>query len=86
MLAAATLVLVLSPATVSFPIALAELVVLVGGLAAMLAIDFALLRRAFGPLAAADGVHARRRSAAARGAGGGAGRGSGGGRADGGVQ
>ncbi|MDQ3849074.1 MAG: histidine kinase [Actinomycetota bacterium] len=46
----ATLALVLSPATVSFPIALAELVVLIGGLAAMLAVDLALLRRAFGPL------------------------------------
>jgi two-component system, NarL family, sensor histidine kinase UhpB len=49
-LAAATLLLVLTPATVSFPIALAELIVLVGGLATMLAIDLALLRRAFGPL------------------------------------
>jgi two-component system sensor histidine kinase UhpB len=49
-LAAATLALVLSPATISFPIALAELIVLVGGLAAMLALNFALLRRAFGPL------------------------------------
>ncbi len=49
-LAAATLLLVLTPVTVSFPIALAELIVLVGGLAAMLAIDLALLKRAFGPL------------------------------------
>jgi two-component system sensor histidine kinase UhpB len=49
-LAVATLALVLSPATISFPIAIAELIVLVGGLAAMLAIDLALLRRAFGPL------------------------------------
>ena len=49
-LAAATLLLVLTPATVSFPIALAELIVLMGGLAAMLVIDLALLRRAFGPL------------------------------------
>ena len=49
-LAAATLVLVLSPATVSFPVALTEAVVLAGGLAAMLGIDFVLLRRAFGPL------------------------------------
>jgi two-component system sensor histidine kinase UhpB len=46
----ATLVLALSPATVSFPIALAELIVLIGGLAAMLALNLALLRRAFGPL------------------------------------
>jgi two-component system sensor histidine kinase UhpB len=46
----ATLALVLSPATVSFPIALAELVVLTVGLGAMLALDLALLRRAFGPL------------------------------------
>ncbi len=49
-LLAATLVLVLSPVTVSFPIALAELIVLAGGLAAMLALNLALLRRAFGPL------------------------------------
>jgi two-component system, NarL family, sensor histidine kinase UhpB len=50
-LVVATLVLVLSPATVSFPVALAELVVLAGGLAAMLALNLALLRRAFRPLA-----------------------------------
>jgi two-component system sensor histidine kinase UhpB len=49
-LAAATLLLVLSPATVSFPIALAELIVLVVGLAAMLVLNLLLLRRAFGPL------------------------------------
>ena len=49
-LAVATLALVLSPATVSFPIALAELIVLAGGLTAMLVLDLALLRRAFGPL------------------------------------
>jgi two-component system sensor histidine kinase UhpB len=49
-LAAATLLLVVSPATVSFPIALAEVIVLVAGLGAMLALDLALLRRAFGPL------------------------------------
>src|SRR5690242_5834955 len=47
----ATLALVLSPATVSFPVALEELVVLAAGLALMLAIDVALLRRAFRPLA-----------------------------------
>jgi two-component system sensor histidine kinase UhpB len=49
-LTVATLVLVVSPATVSFPIALTELVVLGAGLAAMLALDLALLRHAFGPL------------------------------------
>ena len=48
----ATLTLVLSPATVSFPVALEELVVLAGGLALMLAMDVALLRRAFRPLTA----------------------------------
>jgi two-component system sensor histidine kinase UhpB len=47
---AATLVLVLSPATVSFPVALTEVVVLAAGLAAMLGLNLALLRRAFGPL------------------------------------
>jgi two-component system, NarL family, sensor histidine kinase UhpB len=50
-LVAATLVLVLSPATVSFPVALAELVALAIGLTAMLALNLVLLRRAFGPLA-----------------------------------
>jgi two-component system sensor histidine kinase UhpB len=50
-LVAATLVLVLSPATVSFPVALTEVVVLAGGLAAMLALNLALLRRALAPLA-----------------------------------
>jgi two-component system sensor histidine kinase UhpB len=49
-LVAATLVLVLSPATVSFPVALTEMAVLVAGLAAMLALNLLLLRRAFGPL------------------------------------
>ena len=44
------MLLVLTPATVSFPIALAELIVLVGGLGTMLALDLALLRRAFAPL------------------------------------
>jgi len=46
----ATLVLVLSPVTVSFPIALTEAVVVAAGLALMLALDLALLRRAFAPL------------------------------------
>jgi two-component system sensor histidine kinase UhpB len=46
----ATLVLVLSPATVSFPIALAELIALAGGLVAMLVTDLVLLRRTFRPL------------------------------------
>jgi two-component system sensor histidine kinase UhpB len=46
----ATLVLVLSPVTVSFPIALAELIAVTGGLAAMLVLNLVLLRRAFGPL------------------------------------
>jgi len=49
-LVVATLVLVLSPLTVSFPIALLELVALGGGLAAMLILDLALLRRTFRPL------------------------------------
>ncbi len=46
----ATLVLVVSPATVSFPVALTEVVVLAVGLAAMLGLNLVLLRRAFGPL------------------------------------
>jgi two-component system sensor histidine kinase UhpB len=49
-LVAATLALVLSPATVSFPVALTEVVVLAAGLTAMLALNLVLLRRAFGPL------------------------------------
>jgi two-component system sensor histidine kinase UhpB len=46
----ATLVLVVSPVTVSFPIALAELVALSGGLVAMLVLNLLLLRRTFRPL------------------------------------
>jgi len=49
-LTGATAALALSPATVSFPLAIAEAVVLVVGLAAMLAVDLALLRPAFTPL------------------------------------
>src|SRR5215211_3828309 len=49
-LVAATLVLVLSPVTVSFPVALTEILVVVGGLAVMLVLDLLLLRRAFAPL------------------------------------
>jgi two-component system sensor histidine kinase UhpB len=49
-LVAATLVLVISPVTVSFPIALAELVALTGGLAAMLVLNLVLLRRVLRPL------------------------------------
>jgi len=48
----ATLVLVLTPATVSFPVALEELLVLSVGLAVMLAVDVALLRRVLTPLGA----------------------------------
>ncbi len=46
----AALLLVVSPLTVSFPIALVELAALGGGLAAMLVLDLALLRRTFRPL------------------------------------
>ena len=49
-LVVATAGLALSPATVSFPVALAEAVVLALGLSAMLAFTFALLRRALSPL------------------------------------
>ena len=42
--------LVVSPATISFPVALTEAIVLVVGLAAMLVLNFALLRRALSPL------------------------------------
>jgi two-component system sensor histidine kinase UhpB len=51
-LLAATLILVLTPATVSFPIAITELIVLAAGLAVMLTLDIVLLRRALRPLGA----------------------------------
>jgi two-component system sensor histidine kinase UhpB len=47
----AAVALVVSPLTVSFPVALTELVVLSAGLVAVLAVNYALLRRAFAPLA-----------------------------------
>jgi two-component system sensor histidine kinase UhpB len=49
-LALAATVLVVSPATISFPVALTEAIVLTVGLAAMLGLNFALLRRALAPL------------------------------------
>jgi two-component system, NarL family, sensor histidine kinase UhpB len=49
-LVVATLLLVLTPITVSAPIALVELVALVLGLLAMLALDLVLLRRVLSPL------------------------------------
>lgn len=47
----AAVALVISPLTVSFPVALTELVVLSAGLAGLLVVNLALLRRVFGPLA-----------------------------------
>jgi two-component system, NarL family, sensor histidine kinase UhpB len=49
-LVVATLILVLTPITVSFPIALTEILVVGAGLAVMLGLDLVLLRRAFAPL------------------------------------
>jgi two-component system sensor histidine kinase UhpB len=49
-LTVATLVLAISPATVSFPVAATEAVVLLVGLLAMLALNWALLHRALAPL------------------------------------
>ena len=49
-LAVAATVLAVSPATVSFPVAATEAVVLVVGLGAMLALNFALLRPVLSPL------------------------------------
>ena len=49
-LTAAMLALVVSPLTVSFPVALTELVVLAAGLIALLVVNLALLRRVFAPL------------------------------------
>jgi two-component system, NarL family, sensor histidine kinase UhpB len=49
-LTAAMLALVVSPLTVSFPVALTELVVLTAGLVALLVANLVLLRRVFAPL------------------------------------
>src|SRR5690349_7219960 len=49
-LVVATMALALAPITVSVPVALTELVVLVAGMLLMLALDFALLRPAIRPL------------------------------------
>jgi two-component system sensor histidine kinase UhpB len=49
-LAVATAVLALSPATVSFPVALAEAAVLAFGIVVMLVVNLVLLRRTLGPL------------------------------------
>ena len=47
-----TLALVLTPLTVSFPVVLSEALILLAGLAAMLAVNFVLLRRTVRPLEA----------------------------------
>jgi two-component system sensor histidine kinase UhpB len=49
-LTVATVALVVSPVTVSSPVALTELVVLAAGLVALLVVNLALLRRVFAPL------------------------------------
>jgi two-component system, NarL family, sensor histidine kinase UhpB len=49
-LSSAMLALVVSPLTVSFPVALTELVGLAAGLVALLVVNLALLRRVFAPL------------------------------------
>src|SRR3954452_2932314 len=46
----ATLALAISPVTISFPIALTEVIVLAVGMVVMLAVALTMLRRAFGPL------------------------------------
>jgi two-component system sensor histidine kinase UhpB len=51
-LVAAAVALVVTPATVSFPVALTEAVVLVAGLAAVIVLNLVLLRRVFRPLRA----------------------------------
>ena len=58
-LAVAVGALALSPATVSFPIAPHEAVVLVGGLVAGISLNLWLLRRAFRPLSQLSGVMRR---------------------------
>lgn len=52
LLVAAAVALVVTPATVSFPVALTEVVVLAGGLGAVIALNLVLLRRVFQPLRA----------------------------------
>src|SRR5688572_6994132 len=52
LLLAAAVALVVTPATVSFPVALAELGVLGAGLSAVIALNLVLLRRVFQPLRA----------------------------------
>jgi two-component system sensor histidine kinase UhpB len=54
--ALAAVALVLSPATVSFPVAATEAAVVVVGLVAMLALNFVVLRRTLRPLANLTGV------------------------------
>jgi two-component system sensor histidine kinase UhpB len=49
-LTAAAFALVVTPLTVSFPVALTELVVLAAGLVVLLAVNLAVLRRVFAPL------------------------------------
>ena len=51
-LVAAAAALAVTPATVSFPVALTEAIVLVAGLAAVIALNLVLLRRVFRPLRA----------------------------------
>jgi two-component system, NarL family, sensor histidine kinase UhpB len=58
-LVGAATALVLSPATVSFPVVLTEAVVLAVGLCVLLAINWLLLRRVFGPLRGLREVMAR---------------------------
>jgi two-component system sensor histidine kinase UhpB len=52
----AAVALALSPATVSFPIVLAEATILAGGLAAILLLNLFLVRRALAPLARLTGL------------------------------
>ena len=64
-LGVATMALVLTPVTVSFPAAERELLVLAAGLAVMLAVNYVLLRRAVAAVAAAGRGDARGRPAGA---------------------
>jgi two-component system sensor histidine kinase UhpB len=49
-LVAAAVLLAVSPATISFPVALTEALILLAGVGALSAFNFLLLRRAFGPM------------------------------------
>ena len=63
LLVGAVLVLVVSPATVSFPVALTEALILLAGVGTLISLNFLLLRQVFEPLRRLTDLHARGGSA-----------------------